>query len=215
MGITDPENHVVTGPTKELSRILEKAASQCGGNVRGVTDICRLTIVCDDPKTLARARQLFFEGRGADFHDRMEERSGVRFHTAPKDYISQPKRWGYMALYLRMKADTGHGRSLPFELQITHRGMWNHAYPASHKLYESIRKEIEAVEAEGGSIPKGLSDNAKDVLCKILDLHREGALQYGMMPLVKSPFPELKKAAPRKDGKEIDILPPTGTYLSL
>jgi len=208
LGIDDPQNHIVMGPTKDLKRILEKAASQCGGRVRDITDICRLTIVCDDPRTLAKARKLFFEGRGRDFHDDMAERSGVTFHTEPKDYISQPKRWGYMAIYLRMQADLGGGRTLPFELQITHRGMYNHAYPQTHKLYESIREEMEIVEAKGGRVPDDLSDHAKDVLSEILDIHRDGAKQYGLLPLVSGAFPQLNKSKPRTDGQEVDILPP-------
>jgi ppGpp synthetase/RelA/SpoT-type nucleotidyltranferase len=215
IGLDDPANHIVMGPTKELGRILEKAASQCSGNIRDVTDICRLTIVCDDAKTLAKARKLFFEGRSSDFHDRMEERSGVVFRSQPKDYMTAPKRWGYMALYLRMQADLGQGRAIPFELQITHRGLWHHCYPETHRLYESIRGDIEAVEAKGRRIPEDLSKEAQGVLAQILDIHRSGAESYGLMPLVRGKFPQLSKAAPRTDGQEIDILPPADLDLTL
>lgn len=215
IGLDDPANHIIMGPTKELSRILQKAASQYYGNVRDVNDICRLTIVCDDIKTLVEARKLFFEGRGSEFHDHMKERSGVVFRADPKDYLTVPKRWGYMALYLRMQADLGHGRTTAFELQITHRGMWHHCYPETHRLYESIREEIEALEAKGRRIPEDLSEEAQSVLEQILAIHRCGAQAYGLMPLTGGKFPQLRKASPRTDGKEIDILPPDHFELTL
>lgn len=217
IGLADPNNHIIMGPTKELSRILQKAASQCAGDVQSITDICRLAIVCDDIKTLDKARKLFFSKNNAEFHDRLQERSGIRFHSAPKDYLSVPKRSGYMAIYLRMEADIGQGRKIPFELQITHRGLWNHYYPQTHRLYESIRTEIEAVETKGGSIPRDLSQTAQDVMDQILSLHREGAEQHGVMPLVRcGSFPEHGKVIPpRADGKEIDIPPPANLNLDI
>ncbi|MCD8562957.1 MAG: hypothetical protein LRY54_02670 [Alphaproteobacteria bacterium] len=217
IGLADPENHIIMGPTKDLSRILAKAATQCAGNIQNVTDICRLTIVCDDVKSLDKARKLFLESKNSGFHDHMAERSGVSFHSRPRDHLTTPKRWGYMALHLRMEADLGQGRTVPFELQITHRGMWHHCYKETHRLYESIREEIETVEAQGGSIPEQLSEGAQDILEQILTIHRKGAEQYGLTKLVQGEFPKLSKAArpqPDTSAANVNLPPPAGLDLA-
>ncbi len=180
----------LVGPIKTKERILEKAATDYSGNIESISDGCRLMLLFDDARTIERIRRNLISGKNKSPLEKLLK--GTNFHImgSPKDMISSPKKWGYMGYMLKFEPEKKLNLYTSFEVQITHRGLKDNYFPITHDLYESKRVVIENYENDNVPIEEW-DEDTRAVVQQMLDLHREGAQRYGLMPYVKS-WPTLR-----------------------
>lgn len=180
----DFNEDVFIGPTKTIERILQKAKTQHGGNIESVSDGCRLMIVFNDAalvEEITDMLHLALERRRRSGNHRNEFEQALNrndFDIEFKDYFKKPKRWGYMGFVLKISPKGGK-KHIPFEIQITHRTLFEKYYPSTHTLYESIRENIEHYESAGTPL-KNWDKFTRDKLSIMLQLHRDGATESGV-----------------------------------
>ncbi|MFN3699897.1 MAG: hypothetical protein ACK4VI_00070 [Alphaproteobacteria bacterium] len=185
------EDRIYMAEPKSEASINRKARDNYGGDSTRITDGARLTIFTRSPKELKEAMKVFGSNmRQHNFNKDIQRRSGYTHHHDPRDFITNPKRWGYMALYLTIEYD-----GTPFEVQIYPESM-KATYDKTHKLYEAVRGSLENWEQKskhsGKPVPidSVLTAGEIEVVKEILELHKIAAKEAGLLPMVKTKFPE-------------------------
>lgn len=205
---TPYSSSVLEGPQKTLTRILEKAATDYGGDVSKVRDPTRFMYLFNDAAIIPIFRSVLFPGKKSSVFNEQLTRTGFQFSKgSPKDLIDKPKRWGYMAIIAKFEPlERLKHKYTPFELQITHSGLQSGIYPQTHERYEGVRVKIEAYDKAETPFQEWAPE-VKAVVKSILALHYTGAAEYDMLPYI-SAFPTLQDVTP--EDPEDDI--PDETY---
>lgn len=205
-------SRIKMGKPKAVDSIVRKVTSEYEGDTTKVKDGARLTIYTQTPKEMEKALKVFAgKIENQDFNIDMRKR-GYKFDAekAPKDYITTPKRSGFMALYINMKVGDA-----TFEVQIYPESMKD-TYKQTHALYEQLRlsgnldrwqKAYDRETAAGNKEPAitdYLTSGEIRLYQKILDMHEESAKNAGLMKFVKK-FPTIDCPPPVMD--EPDIAP--------
>ncbi|MFP4313437.1 MAG: hypothetical protein ACLFR0_03825 [Alphaproteobacteria bacterium] len=183
--LSEIEDRIYMAEPKSYESISRKARDNYQGDRTKITDGARLTVFTKDAQELENALKIFnpVHYRNHSFHKDMQRRSGYTFHNDPKDFVTNPKRWGYMALYAVMDYD---GKS--FEVQIYPHSM-KKTYNRTHELYEAVRGSLEKWEQSGKAIDEILTAGELDIVKEILELHKQAAQEAGILDLVDR-FPE-------------------------
>jgi len=207
IGVADTaaNRHIIMAALKEDKSIERKATSQYNGKRHLVDDGCRLMILLDTPKQMQRALQIFgVNARNHGFNAKMREHGkGYRHHKPPRDYMTYPKRWGWLGIQLKMATTVGKGQEGKFEVQIIMRGM-KPAYDQTHALYENVRTALETWERSNQNIHEVLTPEQIQMVQNILDIHRNAAIDCGA-DVFYSEFPVLDDPPPMIE--EPDIRP--------
>lgn len=193
-----PHTEITIGPPKDPQRAAQKALTQYQGHVEKIGDFCRLSIEFEDPALIPAIQELMSLTKGGkpkhSAIKKLHSSSDIGFKKPPRDHFMNPKRWGYLVMFLQLETQLSKGNPTRFEIQIVPKGM-REVYKQSHALYETIREEIERTEKEFGSIDRALatdqkrleksqkpiiSDQAKSVLQKMIDLHETRAKELGL-----------------------------------
>lgn len=195
---------------KSLDSIRRKARDNYDGDTTRIKDGARLTIFTETPEEMEKVLKTFGDKfKARSFNKDMQGR-GYTFRENPHDFVTNPKRWGYMAVYMNIEHD-----GTTFEVQIYPRSM-KEAYTKTHELYELARESgnLERWEqacnktlAKGGKMPNMddfMTQGEIFLLQETLDLHREAAQKAGLMKFVDS-FPVLGSLPSMV--KEPDIAP--------
>lgn len=204
-------SRIKLGKPKSVESIIRKAETEYNGDTTKIKDGARLTIYTHSPKEMEKALRVF-AGRIENQDFNIEMRSmGYKFdhEKPPKDYITNPKRSGYMALYTNMKVGNA-----TFEVQIYPESM-RETYKKTHALYEELRlsgnldrwqKAYDRDTAAGKKEPvitDFLTPGEVRLYQKILDMHRIAAEEAGLMKFVKK-FPTLDCPPPVMDEPNIE-----------
>ncbi len=201
LGITEPaeiERRINLAAPKSLASLRRKISHDYNGDSSKVKDSTRLTIYTFTDKELEALMTNYGAKRDTKpFNKKMQEHGkGYSLRQDQKDYITNPKRWGYMALYLTIEYE-----GKPFEVQIYPAAM-REAYKKTHELYEQVRASVETWQQSGLNIHKVLKPDEIDIMREILRIHNEAALACGLLKHAKS-FPVLEDPPPPED--EVDI----------
>lgn len=202
---------VIMGNIKETEAILRKAISQYGGDLNRVDDICRLMIEVDDAKQLQKAEQMFCTPHKSQFEKNTAKKGKYAHVKTPKNYVSEPKRWGWIGIQLKMKAKLSNGQWAKFEVQIVPKCM-KEAYKKTHKLYEQIRTSLEKWEDSRKDIHEVLTPEEIAIAQEILDTHEQAA-KDGKIDHVYDRFPKLDDPWPYE--AEEDVADVSAEYIEL
>ncbi len=179
----DPSSCLI-GPIKTRGRILEKAHNDYNGHIETISDGCRMMLLFDDARTIGKIHKSIIPGKNSSIFQRALQQTNFNFLQQPKDMITTPKKWGYMGFMMKFAPQKHQDTYTPFEIQITHRGLQENYYPLTHDLYESRRVLIEQYEQD--QVPfEDWDEDTQNTVQNMLDLHREGAIRYGIAPYVK------------------------------
>jgi hypothetical protein len=201
-------SHITMAGIKGAEAFVRKADSQYGGDLEKVDDVCRLMIELDDAKGFVALNKLFGNNmQTQNFNQKMQNRGkGFTHKKLPKNYVCNPKRWGWMGFQLKMQTQLSNGQKSKFEVQIIHKGM-KEAYDKTHKLYEQVRTKLEEWEASGKNIHDVLSPDEIAIVEEILAIHKEAAEKCGMDQFYDE-FPVLEDPPPMVQEDDIaDIVP--------
>jgi hypothetical protein len=178
------EERIYVAQPKSKDSIHRKARNNYDGDSTRITDGARLTIFTKTPEELKEAMKVFGSNmRQHNFNKDMQRRSGYAHYHDPRDFITSPKRWGYMALYLTVVKD-----NIPFEVQIYPESM-KATYDQTHILYEAVRGSLEKWEQSGKPIDAVLTAGEIEIVKEILTLHKKAAKEAGLLSMVRK-FPE-------------------------
>ncbi len=188
-GLVDIDYHnpynCLIGPTKTKGRIIEKATTDYNGHIEAVSDGCRIMILFDDPRTIAKIRNKIIPGKNPSEFSTDLARTDFDFLKQPKDMFDTPKKWGYMGFLLKFQPQKKLHLYTPFEIQITHRDLQNTYYPQTHDLYETRRKQIELYE-NAGVHPSRWDHATLGTVQSMIEIHRDGAYETGIADYVNN-----------------------------
>tara|TARA_B100000780_G_scaffold277345_1_gene247821 strand:+ start:6878 stop:7690 length:813 start_codon:yes stop_codon:yes gene_type:complete len=183
--LAEIDERIYMAAPKSKDSINRKARNNYNGDRTRIKDGARLTLFTKSADETEKIIKTFTGGYTQNkFIKDMQRRSDYRFHEEPKDFISSPKRWGYMATYLVLEH-----KQTTFEIQIYPECM-KPVYDITHKLYDSVRGSLEKWEQSGKNIDDVLSKDELNILQEMLDLHKSAAKEAGILKLVNR-FPKL------------------------
>lgn len=217
--ITDLENRIYVAEPKSPHSIARKLRDNYNGDSTRIKDGARLTVFTQTPKELEAAIAAFSKNglNNNRFHRHMQSRSGYTFREDPKDYVTKPKRWGYIALYCVVD----HG-GIPFEVQIFPENM-KPIYDQTHQLYAEVRPALEKWEQankksdDGKNVPirDFLSADEIKIVQQILDMHYQGVKEAGILHLIAGEFPSIDDLPPLVHEPDIPPYPQDDEALAL
>lgn len=194
------QDRIIHADPKSIDSIRRKVRDNYDNDSTKLKDGARLTIFTESPDEMAEILSTFGDQfRNKTFNKDMQSK-GYSF-VERKDFISNPKRWGYMAMYMVMEVN-----NTKFEVQIYPRSM-KATYDKTHGLYDLVRESgnLERWEnackkalSMGDDMPPMLDymSYAEIALLKeILELHKKGATEAGLMRFVDK-FPEMDDLPP-------------------
>jgi len=197
--LTEIDERIYIAEPKSKASINRKARDNYDGDRTRIKDGARLTLFTKSQEETEEILKTFGRNLSQNkFNKDMQRRSGYRFHEQPKDFITTPKRWGYMASYLVLEH-----KGTTFEIQIYPKSM-KETYDRTHKLYESVRGSLEEWEKSELCIDEVLTPGELGVLQEMLNLHEQAAEDAGILDLVDR-FPKLADLPSLV--KELDIAP--------
>lgn len=136
----DPEESLIEGPPKSLFRIFEKAYGKYKGVFEDVPDYQRVRILVESPDDIIALRRMLL-GDHPTYHDK---RIGDVANKHPnnqitikefEDYFWEPSSTGRVGIHLQLDVKLTGTRSVPFEIQVIHKGMLE-TEEFTHRNYE-------------------------------------------------------------------------------
>lgn len=145
----DPNLCFERGPTKDVTRIFEKAEGRSNGKVDAVRDVARGQIFFNTPEDFLIIRGLFsqFDSKPSDFV-RAWAKKDIQILEFEDNY-AKPKPHGFMGAKIVIKV--GKGIDETYELQFAHKDM-RLTNQVSHAIYIEIRKIKDRALAEASKI---------------------------------------------------------------
>jgi hypothetical protein len=207
------EERIMHAAPKSVESMRRKARDNYDNDTSRIKDGARLTIFTDhtNPKEMDAILGAFGDNfRNHPFNKDMQEK-GYSF-VERNDYITNPKRWGYMAMYMVLEVD-----GTKFEVQIYPECM-KETYDKTHQLYEMAR-ESGNLERWENACKKALAQGERQppmsehmtygeiaLMQEILHLHKTAAEKAGLMKYVNK-FPELDDLPPIMVERDIEQYP--------